>query len=94
MWGDLHTVTNPVPFSISNGSLGAKRLTTLCGKYEINIKNHVYTQAWDQARNQVGDEVALKVRLQITKRIRIEDFTSITTFINVRQQIRQQNEKS
>ena len=61
---------------------------------EINIKSHVYTQAWDQAREQVGDEVALKVRLQITKRIRIEDFTSITTYINVRHQIRQQNEKS
>ena len=55
---------------------------------EINIKSHVYTRPWDQARNQVGDEVALKVRLQITKRIRIEDFTSITTYINVRQQIR------
>ena len=52
------------------------------------IKSHVYTQPWDQARNQVGNEVELKVRLQIMKRIRIHDFTSITTFINVRHQIR------
>ena len=52
------------------------------------IKSHVYIQAWDEARNAVGNEVALKVRLQITKRIRIEDFTSITTYINVMHQIR------
>jgi len=61
---------------------------TKAQRREINIKSHVYTQAWDQAREQVGNEVELKVRLQITKRIRIEDFTSITTYINVRQQIR------
>ena len=41
------------------------------------IKSHVYIQAWDEARNAVVNEVALKVRLQITKRIRIHNFLGI-----------------
>ncbi len=41
MWGDLHTVTNHVPFSISYGSLGAKQQMTLCGKYESTTKRNL-----------------------------------------------------
>ena len=41
MWGDLHTVTDRVPFSISYGSLGAKQQMTLCGKYESTTKRNL-----------------------------------------------------
>jgi hypothetical protein len=53
------------------------------------IKSHVYIQAWDEARNAVGNEAALKVRLQITKRIRIHDFLGIGLAL----QLRMKNEK-
>ena len=79
--------SNRVPY------VGTYRSRWNTNRMGFAIKSHVYIQAWDEARNAVGNEVALKVRLQITKRIRIEDFTSITTYINVMHQIRDQTWK-